>query len=169
MPPKKLPSKEILSLYFRYEKESGKFFWKEGITMRHGVVSLGKEEAGTLCNGYVVLNFKHKEKKYRCKAHRVAFFLETGEEPIVIDHINRIRNDNRIENLRAADHTLNCINQGLRKDNKTNIKGVNWHKSSRRWVAQIQVEKKKHWIGSFLYKQEAEDALNRFKLKNNLE
>ena len=47
------------------------------------------------------------------------------------------------ENCRFASATTQCINQNLRKDNKTGIKGVNWDKYRNKWQAQLQINKKK--------------------------
>lgn len=47
------------------------------------------------------------------------------------------------ENCCWANATTQCINQNLRKDNKTGIKGINWDKQSHRWQAQLQINKKK--------------------------
>lgn len=47
------------------------------------------------------------------------------------------------ENCRFASATTQCINQNLRKDNKTGVKGVNWDKNRNKWQAQLQINKKK--------------------------
>ena len=47
------------------------------------------------------------------------------------------------DNCCWANATTQCINQNLRKDNKTGIKGVNWDKYRNKWQAQLQINKKK--------------------------
>lgn len=54
-----------------------------------------------------------------------------------------VNGDYSPENCCWANATVQCINQNLRKDNKTGIKGVNWDKKSNKWQAQLQINKKK--------------------------
>lgn len=72
------------------------------------------------------------------------------------DHINRNPLDNRRENLNA--HTTNreqCLNQGLRKDNKYGCKGIEWRNQRNKWQARISVGGKQRYIGLFDSKEEA--------------
>lgn len=61
-------------------------------------------------------------------AHRMAFYKMTGEWPNEIDHINRIKSDNRWENLRDVTHTENVRNIVVQKDNKSGILHVGTRK-----------------------------------------
>lgn len=75
--------------------------------------------------------------------HRVIWMLMTGRDPgeYEIDHINRISTDNRWDNLRLADRSLNCCNTEQRKDNASGQRGVHFdskHKS-KPWVVQINI------------------------------
>lgn len=47
------------------------------------------------------------------------------------------------ENCCWTNATTQCINQNLRKDNTTGVKGVNWDKYRNKWQAQLQIDKKK--------------------------
>jgi hypothetical protein len=58
------------------------------------------------------------------KAHRLVYKLHSGEEPHIIDHINRIRHDNRFENLRSGTFKQNSSNRTLSKRNKTGYNGI---------------------------------------------
>lgn len=44
-------------------------------------------------------------------AHRVAWVMATGEQPIVIDHINGVKHDNRLGNLRSVGISENNKNR----------------------------------------------------------
>jgi hypothetical protein len=70
--------------------------------------------------------------------HRVIWFYMTGEWPKgEIDHINGNTIDNRWENLRDVTHINNCRNQRIRKNNKSGVPGVYWHKASSKWGVNI--------------------------------
>lgn len=58
------------------------------------------------------------------KAHRIIFKMMTGDEPDVIDHVDRNRLNNRIENLRASSKSENAMNSGLPSNNTSGHKGV---------------------------------------------
>lgn len=68
------------------------------------------------------------------------------EDPLVGDHENRIKLDNRIRNLRITNEIGNACNQGLRKDNTSGVKGVCWNRFRMKWHATIQYNKKKMHI-----------------------
>jgi len=78
--------------------------------------------------------------------------------PEAIDHYNHKRDDNRLDNLYLSSYALNNKNQGMRKDNNSDFTGVNWHKSSGKWCAQIMVNKKKEWLGTYELKSDAIEA-----------
>jgi hypothetical protein len=57
-------------------------------------------------------------------AHRLAWLYMYGSLPQMLDHKNGNRSDNRIDNLRQATRTQNCINARRYKNNTTGFKGV---------------------------------------------
>lgn len=72
--------------------------------------------------------------------HRLAWAHYYGEWPVGhVDHRNRIRDDNRIENLRLASIAQNLANSGRRKDNTSGAKGVSFHASYGKWRARLNV------------------------------
>lgn len=92
-------------------------------------------------------------------AHRLAWFYVYGAWPNKqIDHINRIKTDNRIENLRDVSNSTNQHNNGLRKHNTTGITGVMYLKSRNVYVAQMYVNKKRIYLGTFKLKEDAISA-----------
>ena len=87
-------------------------------------------------------------------AHRIAWALHYGEWPNKsLDHIDGDRTNNRINNLREANSSQNTINSKVRSDNTTGARGVG--KNQYGWVAQIQSDGKRHYLGFFKTKAEA--------------
>jgi hypothetical protein len=75
-----------------------------------------------------------------------------------VDHINRVRYDNRKDNLRLADRSVNMCNTNLSVLNKSGHKGVYWSKSANKWCVQITRNKKKYYLGSYDNKEDAIEA-----------
>ena len=91
--------REILN----YDKDTGILTWK--VDRRNGIKA--GDVAGVVGGkGYVQIGFLKK----RWYAHRLAWFLAHGEQPEVIDHINRDKTDNRLQNLRNVDASTNMLN-----------------------------------------------------------
>lgn len=79
--------------------------------------------------------------------HRLIWVYHKGFWAKELDHINRIRIDNRIENLRVATREENTANAALRVDNSSGSRGV--HKQYGKWCARIQVENRRIFLGYF--------------------
>lgn len=144
-----------LHKYLRYDKSTGIFFWK----VNSGARTVSGKMAGTIVDGYVRISVKRKQ----FKAHRIAWLFSYGEWPInEVDHINSIRNDNRIENLRLARKEDNQRNVGIRRTNTSGYRGVCFHKESKRWRAQCWVNGKRNQLGSFDTAELASNAYESF-------
>lgn len=88
-------------------------------------------------------------------AHRVAWAIYYGEWPGPIDHINGVRSDNRICNLRAASATLNMRNRKRPTNNTSGALGVSWVASRKKWRAVIKVDGASRFLGHFQSMEEA--------------
>ncbi len=82
-----------------------------------------------------------------------------------VDHKNRIRSDNRIENLRIGTHGKNSANIDIRKDNTSGYKGVSFHKRTKTWRADITFEDCQKSLGHFGTALDAAVAYNAAALK----
>lgn len=70
------------------------------------------------------------------RSARLAWFYVHGRWPEPqIDHKNRNRSDDRLENLREANSKIQHDNMGIRSDNISGFKGVSWDASRKKWVA----------------------------------
>ena len=87
--------------------------------------------------------------------HRVVWCKHYGTWPDgEVDHINGIKTDNRIENLRLADTNIQVQNRGLNKTNKSGYRGV-WQKENGRWRVYITKDYKRINVGSYASYDEA--------------
>lgn len=146
---------QILRDAFSYNKETGLLTRKTGQWAGH--VQSAQDSRGyviTYANG----------KSYR--AHRVIWMIYYGEPaPKVIDHINGICSDNRIENLRAATQSQNTSNRHDKPKRKHDLpKGVSKNRS--RFISHIYVDGKRISYGkTFATPLEAGQAYDEMAIK----
>ena len=107
---------------------------------------------------YIVDLTKNNKKKH-LKLHRLLalHFIDNPHNFLEVDHINIDPLDNRLENLRWASASLQKINQHVRKDNKTGIKGVLYIESKDCYKANWYVNKK-HYSKTFSVKKYGDKA-----------
>ena len=85
---------------------------------------------------------------------------------MVVDHINDIRNDNRLKNLQIVTHRFNCFKTQLKYTSK--YKGVSWKKDAKKWRARINIDNKVKELGYFSNEMEAHQAYENALIKYNL-
>jgi frataxin-like iron-binding protein CyaY len=86
----------------------------------------------------------------RYLAHRLAWLIYYGEWPIEeIDHIDMNPLNNRILNLRIADHSENKFNRGKQINNSSGYKGVHFNRDKNLWQANLCHRGKKMHLGYF--------------------
>jgi hypothetical protein len=142
---------EHLRSILSYTPSSGVFVWvlPGCMRMRPG------DQAGSTNKktGYAKIRIQGKEYA----SHRLAWLYTHGHWPIGdIDHINGIRNDNRISNLRDVTRSVNCQNQrSARSDNSCGHLGVSLNKKSGKYQARIWHKGKLLYLGSFVAAEEA--------------
>lgn len=135
---------ELLRSVFQYNPETGMFLRGGGHT------------GSVLKNGYVYLSLNKK----RMLANRVAWAIMTGSFPdSEVDHINRVKSDNRWSNLRVATRSQNAMNQSKRSDSSSGHKGVSWHSRVGKWRASIKANGKHVHLG---YYDSAEKAAEKY-------
>lgn len=140
--------REVLS----YNKETGLFVWITRAARRIQVGDIAGKPHGA---GYISIGIDGQQYL----THRLAWLWMTGEWPwYQIDHVNRIRVDNRWDNLRSATPVQNNANAGLMKTNTSGRKGVTWFKRDSKWRAQISIDNWTRHIGYYDTLDEAHAA-----------
>lgn len=82
--------------------------------------------------------------------HRAVWAISYGRWPKhEIDHINRVRTDNRLINLREATRNENAENTKLYATSTSGYRGVSWHKASQNWVARVRFNGVNYSLGYF--------------------
>lgn len=144
-----LTQKEVKDLF---EYRDGNLYWKKSA----GRVKDG-DKAGCLdkSNGYIRVRISGKN--YRL--HRIVFLFHHGYMPEYVDHINVVKQDNRIENLREATSTENNSNTKLNITNTSGVKNIYWNKRLNKWHAQITHKKLRHHMGFFDNKEHAAEFI----------
>lgn len=152
---------EDVSEVFEYCPDTGLIHWKKGGTGRKRDLSAGVLD---VCNRYINISYKH----VNFKAHRLAWLLHYGEWPSDgIDHINGVRDDNRIENLRVVSNSDNIKNSCISSANTSGVTGVSWNKVAKKWHVQIKSHGVSENIGLFKDKDDAIKARKDAEIRHN--
>ena len=143
---KKLTHKELL-YQLEYNLLTGYFYWK--IDKKSIIDIIEGNIAGSLnkSTGYIEIGIQGKTYY----GHRLAWFYVHGYWPEnIIDHKDKIKHHNWINNLREVSKSCNLRNTGNPKNNTSGIKGISWNEINKKWIAQITVQSKNKYLGSYL-------------------
>lgn len=162
---------ETVKKLIDYNPESGVFLWKRRgvwVVERGWQSDLARRKFNAKYVGAPCLTSLDKDGYLRghimgehpkggiFRAHRVAYAVMVGEWPTeTVDHVNRIRADNRWENLREASRAEQQRNRGVQANNTSGFSGVHYNKRNARWVARIRRGGKDIFLGSFPNKRSA--------------
>lgn len=138
---------------FKYSILTGKLYWRVRLNSNTYI----DDEAGTPTHdGYYAVAIS----QFKFARHRIVWMWAHGplDDFMQIDHINRVRGDDRLFNLRTATDSQNKLNAGLRKDNKSGYRGVFYRKDLRKWCAQTMVNRQVHYLGFYHTAEEANQA-----------
>ena len=138
-----MPSQNRLKKLFGYDPRTGRLSYKVHITNR---CHPGAYAGSVYQNGYVMVRFGTKAMR----AHRIIWTLLHGPIPtgMQIDHINGVRTDNRLTNLRLVTPSMNSRNMRLYSSNKSGHPGVSYIPATGTWKAEIT-------LGLFKTREEA--------------
>jgi hypothetical protein len=148
-------SQEYLKSILDYDPETGIFTWKhrprEHFKTEPVWKSWNTRYSGAVAGGrnggeYIIISINRRS----FLAHRLSWLYMIGEFPQdQIDHINGVRDDNRIVNLRSVTNSENHRNQKKPKSNSSGVTGICWHKRKNKWHAYIRTDDKRIHLGYF--------------------
>ncbi len=132
---------ELLFSLFLYDPVTGRLRHKAN---RRRVKAGSCADSTRRADGYRQVALRLDGKQYQLKAHRVAWILEHGAIPdgLQVDHINGIRDDNRLCNLRL-------VTQRENDQNRRKARGYSWNKGCSKWEAYIRVAGVLRHLGLF--------------------
>jgi hypothetical protein len=134
-----LTQKELKDLLI-YNDKTGEFKWKVGRRK--------SKKGDIICtnrNGYLYGCINYKVYSL----HKLAWLYTHGYLPKEIDHINGIKDDNRLVNLRPCTRVQNCQNRVDTKNKSSGIRNVHWHKGAKKWQVRIKTVTKRLSLGLF--------------------
>lgn len=160
-------SQERLKQLFLYDPDTGHLIYRERARdnfkshirwVTHNRYRVG-QPAGSINNGgYVKI---HIDGVYY-SAHRLIWLFIFGDWPsypeFEIDHVNGVKTDNRIQNLRKCTKSMNQRNGSMRINNKSGVIGVNWVESKQAWIARIWDGPHHRYLGRFTDIEDAREA-----------
>ena len=109
-----------------------------------------------------------KQKHFRLHRLLALAYIPNPENKEYIDHINRDKLDNRLENLRWVSPLENSQNQNIRIDNTSGEKNIRFRKARDTWEFSKTINKIR-FRKSFKTKEEAIECKKEFYKDNNLE
>lgn len=142
---------ERLLEVLRYDPETGHFYWRIDVSSSAPRAS----RAGSLCNGYRLIQIDG----VTYKASRLAWFYVYGCWPeFYVDHINKVRDDDRIKNLRDVTRYVNGRNVDFK--NPWGCPGVRKSKTPGRFEVSFRVNGKATYFGTYDDPYDAVKACN---------
>lgn len=135
-----------------YNPDTGLMTWK---ISRNQKALAGTEVGHQEAKGYRSACIDGKD----FKVHRLAWLYVYGQWPKnQIDHLNQIKDDNRIVNLRDVTNSQNQLNIKIKSNNTSGLRGVHFDSRAKTWRAQISRNGVRQTLGSFDTKEKAATA-----------
>lgn len=114
--------------------------------------------------GYVRVVVRLHGKKKTIRAHQLAWFISYGKLPDgEIDHINHIRHDNRLSNLRDVSRSLNQRNKPMMRNNTSGFVGVTRSRRREKWEAFGRDDGKRVYLGLYDSAEQAAQVAKDFR------
>ncbi len=147
--------------------------WKKGEIIAYTIVddndydSLSQYKWYMDTNRHIRRTIGPKNKRINIYIHREIMGLEYGNERQV-DHKDQDPLNNVRSNLRYSTNALNRQNVGSNKNSSSEYRGVAFHKGTRKWQANVQINGKAHYLGIYADEKEAAKVASDFR-KDHME
>lgn len=131
---------DILDYIYYDEASKTMFRWKKQMGSRKA-----GDVVGHICttSGYTIITLKGVRHPVQYLVWRL-FCMEL-EDGKILDHIDRDRSNNRIDNLRICTHAENNWNKTVPSHSTTGVKGLTYHTKEGRWYGSISVRGKRFY------------------------
>ena len=114
-------------------------------------------------NGYMQTTITKRPIKKVVEMH--SYIMHNCEDEIVVDHINRNKRDNRKNNLRLVNRSMNSFNIPKQTNNTSGKTGVSFNKKNNNYMAYIGYNNKQIYLGSFFKYEDAVRAREKAEIK----
>ncbi len=132
-----------LKLLLHYDPVTGVFTWRT-VSSKMSRAKVGAVAGYRRGSGYWVV----RVDQVCYHAHNLAWLYVHGVFPNgILDHKDRNKINNSIDNLRIATHSQNMAN--------IPHSGISYHKTSGLWLVRVQKDHKRHQVGYFKTESEA--------------
>lgn len=143
-----------------FEYSDGELYWAIDMTLNP---HRGKLAGKITKSGYKSVCYKGKH--YRVS--RIIFLIHYGYMPLIVDHIDRNKLNNRINNLRESDYYGSNRNRGkMKRKTSSKYKGVSFKKQIGKWASQIFINGRNKHLGYFDTQEMAAIAYNKIAIDN---
>jgi hypothetical protein len=138
---------QITTEYLRYvfDYKDGNLIWR---------INKGRSKIGDVAGSFDNKGYKQlKLNQVTYRLHRLIWIWHGKELTGDIDHIDRNKNNNKIENLRIVSASVNQWNT-----DRAEKGGVAFHKASNKWRARIKINNEEIYLGVYVNKEDADKA-----------
>ena len=120
---------------------------------------------------YLKVDLSYNNIKKRVRIHQLvaSTFIDNPENKNFIDHIDKVKHNNNINNLRFATPQENSRNKNKIENTSSKYKGVYFDRTNNKWKCQIFINNINKHLGYFETEQEGAKYYNNYIIMNNME
>ena len=123
---------------------------------------------GLNSNGYFIVILTNNKKRKTYSVHKLVAICFLNhiqcKHELVVNHINFIKTDNKVENLEIVTNRENCNLKHIKHSSV--FTGVSWNNNDKKWLAFIKINGKNKYLGRFSNEKDASITYENYKLKH---